>query len=87
MDILSQQVMDFTAPMVATFIAVVGILSVVAQTALLSLLMKQLSNKHVIMVGASFIPFFGYLLFNLLLSCGFCLIVIKEEMYSSYNSK
>lgn len=47
-------VMDFTAPMVATFIAVVGILSVVAQTALLSLLMKQLSNKHVIMVGLVF---------------------------------
>lgn len=50
------QVMEFSAEMVATFIAVVGILSVVAQTALLSLLMKKLSNKHVIMVrefGAS----------------------------------
>lgn len=44
------QVMEFSAEMVATFIAVVGILSVVAQTALLSLLMKKLSNKHVIMV-------------------------------------
>ncbi|KAK8377171.1 hypothetical protein O3P69_013663 [Scylla paramamosain] len=47
-------VMDFSAEMVATFIAVVGILSVVAQTALLSLLMKKLSNKHVIMVGLTF---------------------------------
>ncbi|XP_045618688.2 hippocampus abundant transcript 1 protein isoform X1 [Procambarus clarkii] len=47
-------VMDFSAEMVATFIAVVGILSVVAQTALLSLLMKKLSNKHVIMVGLVF---------------------------------
>lgn len=45
------QVMNFSDPMVATFIAVVGILSVVAQTALLSLLMKKLSNKHVIMVS------------------------------------
>lgn len=44
--------MDFSAEMVATFIAVVGILSVVAQTALLSLLMKKLSNKHVIMVSS-----------------------------------
>lgn len=48
--LFSWQVMDFSAEMVATFIAVVGILSVVAQTALLSLLMKKLSNKHVIMV-------------------------------------
>lgn len=47
-------VMEFSAEMVATFIAVVGILSVVAQTALLSLLMKKLSNKHVIMVGLTF---------------------------------
>lgn len=47
-------VMDFSAEMVATFIAVVGILSVVAQTALLSLLMKKLSNKHVIIVGLVF---------------------------------
>lgn len=45
------QVMNFSDGMVATFIAVVGILSVVAQTALLSLLMKKLSNKHVIMVS------------------------------------
>ncbi|KAK8742058.1 hypothetical protein OTU49_002085 [Cherax quadricarinatus] len=47
-------VMNFSAELVATFIAVVGILSVVAQTALLSLLMKKLSNKHVIMVGLVF---------------------------------
>ncbi|XP_071551715.1 hippocampus abundant transcript 1 protein [Panulirus ornatus] len=47
-------VMDFSPEMVATFIAVVGILSVVAQTALLSLLMKKFSNKHVIMVGLVF---------------------------------
>lgn len=47
-------VMDFTAEMVACFIAVVGILSVVAQTALLSLLMRKLSNKHVIIVGLVF---------------------------------
>lgn len=47
-------VMGFSPEMVATFIAVIGILSVVAQTAFLSLLMKKLSNKHVIIVGLVF---------------------------------
>lgn len=69
--------MDFTAPMVATFIAVVGILSVVAQTALLSLLMKQLSNKHVIMVSANLIAFLEFFLYALFSSCGFYHIVVR----------
>ena len=43
--------MGFNAESVATFIAVVGILSMVAQTALLSILMKQLSHKKVIIVS------------------------------------
>ncbi|XP_076042054.1 hippocampus abundant transcript 1 protein isoform X2 [Oratosquilla oratoria] len=47
-------VMHFSAEEVATFIAVVGILSVVAQTAVLGLLMRTLSNKRVIMVGLAF---------------------------------
>ena len=46
--------MKFNAETVATFIAVVGILSVVAQTALLGLLMKRLSQKHVIIVSNQF---------------------------------
>ena len=68
--------MDFSAEMVATFIAVVGILSVVAQTALLSLLMKKLSNKHVIMVRnnllstsqSTFSLHFAKLLYSLIVS-------------------
>uniref|UniRef100_A0A6A7G087 Hippocampus abundant transcript 1 protein n=1 Tax=Hirondellea gigas TaxID=1518452 RepID=A0A6A7G087_9CRUS len=47
-------VMGFNAEMVATFIAAVGILSVVAQTALLALLMKNLSCKKVIIIGLMF---------------------------------
>ena len=43
--------MGFSSEMVATFIAVVGILSVVAQTALLGLLIRSMSNKRVICVS------------------------------------
>ncbi|KAF2349119.1 Major facilitator superfamily associated domain [Trinorchestia longiramus] len=48
------QVMGFNAEMVATFIAAVGILSVVAQTAVLALLMRNLTCKRVIIVGLVF---------------------------------
>ena len=47
-------VMNFSAEQVASFIAVVGILSVLAQTALLALLMKYLGAKHTIIVGLVF---------------------------------
>ncbi|CAG0897463.1 unnamed protein product [Cyprideis torosa] len=47
-------VVGFSAESVALFIAVVGILSVVAQTALLSLLMKFVGPKHTIMIGLFF---------------------------------
>lgn len=45
--------MGFTALMVAFFIAVVGILSVGAQT-LLGVLIKTLGSKHTIMLGLLF---------------------------------
>ena len=45
--------MGFNKPMVTTFIAAIGILSVVAQTAVLALLMKKLSCKKVIIVSAT----------------------------------
>lgn len=44
-------VMGFSAEAVATFIAVLGTLSVVAQTAVLGVLMKTVGSKHTIMVG------------------------------------
>lgn len=47
-------VMGFSAEAVATFIAVVGILSVVAQTAVLGLLMKTVGAKHTIIIGLFF---------------------------------
>ena len=36
------------------FIALIGVLSVIAQTAVLSILMKTLGPKHTIMVGLVF---------------------------------
>merc|ERR1719295_1030002 len=47
-------VMDFSKEAIAMFIAAVGILSVIAQTGLLTLLMKTLGSKHTIMVGLLF---------------------------------
>ena len=51
--LLFLQVMGFNKSMVATFIAAIGILSVVAQTAVLALLMKKLTCKKVIIVSFS----------------------------------
>lgn len=47
-------VMGFSAEEVALFIAVVGLLSVIAQTMVLTLLMKTVGSKHTIMVGLLF---------------------------------
>lgn len=44
-------VMGFSAEDVALFIAVVGLLSVVAQTAMLSMLMKSVGSKNTIIIG------------------------------------
>jgi len=47
-------VMKFSREKVAMFIAAIGILSVIAQTGLLTLLMKTIGPKHTIMVGLLF---------------------------------
>jgi len=47
-------VMGFSQQLVAMFIAAIGILSVIAQTGLLTLLMKTIGPKHTIMVGLLF---------------------------------
>jgi len=47
-------VMGFSKELVAMFIAAIGILSVIAQTGLLTLLMKTIGAKHTIMVGLLF---------------------------------
>merc|ERR1719244_1879158 len=47
-------VMGFSKETVAMFIAAIGILSVIAQTGLLTLLMKTVGPKHTIMVGLLF---------------------------------
>lgn len=46
--------MGFSAEEVALFIAVVGLLSVIAQTMVLTVLMKTVGSKHTIMVGLLF---------------------------------
>lgn len=47
-------VMNFSKEAVAMFIAAIGILSVIAQTGLLTLLMKTVGSKHTIMLGLFF---------------------------------
>ena len=47
-------VMNFSKEAVAMFIAAIGILSVIAQTGLLTVLMKTLGSKHTIMLGLFF---------------------------------
>jgi len=49
-----QLVMGFSAEAVATFIAVVGVLSVAAQTAVLGLLMRTVGAKATILIGLVF---------------------------------
>ncbi|KAL5016535.1 hypothetical protein ScPMuIL_006124 [Solemya velum] len=47
-------VMGFTKEVIASFIAFIGVLSVLAQTLILQLLMKYLGHKHAIMIGLFF---------------------------------
>lgn len=47
-------VLGFSSEEVALYIAVVGLLSVVAQTVVLALLMKSVGSKHTIMIGLLF---------------------------------
>lgn len=49
-----RQVMRFSAENVTVFIAVLGILSIIAQTAVLSLLMRSIGNKNTILLGLVF---------------------------------
>lgn len=48
------QVIGFTSSSIAAFIAVVGILSIVAQTLFLSFLMKSIGNKNTVLLGLGF---------------------------------
>ncbi|XP_048833291.1 hippocampus abundant transcript 1 protein-like [Brienomyrus brachyistius] len=49
-----RQVIGFTSETVAAFIAVVGILSIIAQTVVLGLLMRSIGNKNTILLGLGF---------------------------------
>ncbi|XP_031430089.1 MFSD14 family MFS transporter [Clupea harengus] len=49
-----RQIMDFSPESVAAFIAVLGLLSIVAQTVVLSLLMRSIGNKNTILLGLGF---------------------------------
>uniref|UniRef100_A0A8B9HRP8 Major facilitator superfamily domain containing 14B n=1 Tax=Astyanax mexicanus TaxID=7994 RepID=A0A8B9HRP8_ASTMX len=49
-----RQVINFSPAAIAAFIAMVGILSIIAQTLLLSLLMKKIGNKNTVLLGLVF---------------------------------
>ncbi|CAL9682021.1 unnamed protein product [Knipowitschia caucasica] len=49
-----RQVLNFSSTTIAVFIGVVGILSIVAQTLLLTLLMRTLGNKNTVLLGLGF---------------------------------
>uniref|UniRef100_A0A3Q3DPP0 Hippocampus abundant transcript-like protein 1 n=1 Tax=Hippocampus comes TaxID=109280 RepID=A0A3Q3DPP0_HIPCM len=49
-----RQVIDFSPAAIAAFIAMVGILSIIAQTLLLSVLMRTLGNKKTVLLGLTF---------------------------------
>ncbi|XP_007431278.2 hippocampus abundant transcript-like protein 1 isoform X3 [Python bivittatus] len=49
-----RQVIKFEYASIATFIAVVGILSIVAQTVFLSILMRSIGNKNTVLLGLGF---------------------------------
>ncbi|XP_004452323.1 hippocampus abundant transcript-like protein 1 isoform X2 [Dasypus novemcinctus] len=49
-----RQVIGFGAIKIAAFIAMVGILSIVAQTVFLSILMRSLGNKNTVLLGLGF---------------------------------
>ncbi|XP_036409548.1 hippocampus abundant transcript 1 protein-like [Megalops cyprinoides] len=49
-----RQIMGFSPESVAAFIAVLGLLSIVAQTVVLSFLMRSIGNKNTILLGLGF---------------------------------
>uniref|UniRef100_A0A8C9UAG5 Hippocampus abundant transcript 1 protein n=1 Tax=Scleropages formosus TaxID=113540 RepID=A0A8C9UAG5_SCLFO len=49
-----KQIMKFSPESVAAFIAVLGLLSIVAQTVVLSFLMRSIGNKNTILLGLGF---------------------------------
>ncbi|KAJ8287022.1 hypothetical protein GJAV_G00046100 [Gymnothorax javanicus] len=49
-----RQVINFSSTAIAAFIAVVGILSIVAQTVFLSVLMRWIGNKNTVLLGLGF---------------------------------
>ncbi|XP_028837278.1 hippocampus abundant transcript 1 protein [Denticeps clupeoides] len=49
-----RQVINFTPTTIAVFIGVVGVLSIVAQTLFLTLLMKTIGNKNTVLLGLGF---------------------------------
>ena len=81
-------VMDFSKEAVAMFIAAVGILSVIAQTGLLTLLMKTLGSKHTIMVGLLFemlqLMWYGFGSQTWMMwAAGILAAISRYELYSS----
>ncbi|XP_061749527.1 hippocampus abundant transcript 1 protein [Nerophis ophidion] len=49
-----RQVIDFSPAAIAAYIAMVGVLSIIAQTLLLSVLMRTIGNKNTVLLGLAF---------------------------------
>ncbi|XP_036383463.1 hippocampus abundant transcript 1 protein [Megalops cyprinoides] len=49
-----RQVINFSSATIAAFIAMVGILSIIAQTVFLSVLMRSIGNKNTVLLGLGF---------------------------------
>uniref|UniRef100_A0A8C2XIB2 Si:ch211-87m7.2 n=1 Tax=Cyclopterus lumpus TaxID=8103 RepID=A0A8C2XIB2_CYCLU len=49
-----KQVIDFSPAAIAAFIAMVGVLSIIAQTLFLSVLMRTIGNKNTVLLGLGF---------------------------------
>ncbi|XP_076462533.1 hippocampus abundant transcript 1 protein-like [Babylonia areolata] len=83
-------VMDFTKETVASYIAMVGVLSVLAQTLILSVLMKYLGNKHTIMIGLMFeivqLSCYGFATQTWILWVAGCMAAMSSISYPSISA-
>ncbi|XP_025111607.1 hippocampus abundant transcript 1 protein-like isoform X1 [Pomacea canaliculata] len=83
-------VMEFTKENVASYIAMVGVLSVLAQTLILSLLMKYLGHKHTIMIGLLFeiiqLACFGFATQNWIIWTAGCMAAVSSITYPAISA-
>ncbi|KAL8586789.1 Hippocampus abundant transcript 1 protein [Nucella lapillus] len=83
-------VLDFSRENVASYIAMVGVLSVLAQTLILSVLMKYLGHKHTIMIGLMFeivqLSCYGFATQTWILWVAGCMAAMSSITYPSISA-